>query len=349
MIRQSKPDLRVEDFAYIDRIVKTGQAAQGSMVAELEKISAMQIGTRHAVAVSNGTAALHLTLLALGIGPGDEVLVPSYTCAAVLQSVHYTGAGARLIDVDSHTFNISLMTARRHISRRSKALVVTHTFGSPAPLKDLLGLGVPIIEDCSHSLGASYRGRPTGSWGIASIFSMYATKMVCAGEGGMICSDDSGLIRRVRDMNGPDQHARWGARYNYKLSDLSAGLALSQMKRLRSFVQRRRELAARYKTAFEQCPVLFQQESPGAEPNHYRFTVLTPHAAQIVKSALQAGILCDKPISRPLHRYFTKMDIQSFPGTEAVYRDALSVPIFPALREAEVRHICKFMSRILSE
>lgn len=281
------------------------------------------------------------------MGPGDEVMAPSYTCASVIQAIRHTGAKVKLLDVDEGTLNMSGAITRRRLSRKTKALVVTHSFGYPAPMDELLALGVPVVEDCSLALGAVYGGRAVGSMGAASVFSMYATKVVCAGEGGMVCTNDPRILRRVRDMNGPDERRDWRPRYNYKLSDLAAGLALSQMKRLPSLLARRRAIAARYTAALEGCAAEIQHAVPGAIPNYYRFIIRTPRASAVIRNARHAGIGCDRPVFRPMHRYFGKGSAQEFPGTEAVFASTVSVPIYPALSDREVGQVARQMRRIL--
>lgn len=347
MIPQSRPDLRASDFAYIRKILKTRQVAGGILVAELERAFQRCVKVRFAASTSSGTAALHLGLLALGIGPGDEVLVPSYTCAAVLQAVQHAGARPRLLDIDEEAMNVTGPIVRRELTKRTKAVIVTHTFGFPAPLEELLGIGIPVIEDCALALGATYGGRPVGSLGTLSVFSLYATKVICAGEGGMVCTNDRDIIRRVRDLNGPDQRDDLRRRFNYKLSDLAAGLALKQIQRLPSLIARRRAIAARYLRAFKACPVEFQYPIPKAEPNYYRFVVRTPRAAAVIARARRAGIWCDRPVFRPLHHYFERATRGTLPATDAVFRSTVSIPIYPALSDREVRWVTQRLKRIL--
>lgn len=347
-IPQSRPDLRPADFSYIREILRTRQVAGGRYVVELEHMFQRCVRVRYAASASSGTAALHLGLLALGVGPGDEVLVPSFTCAAVLQAIHHVGARPKLLDIDEEGLNVTGPIVRRHATKRAKALIVTHTFGFPAPLDEVLEVGIPVIEDCALALGSTYDGRPVGSMGRLSVFSMYATKVICAGEGGMVCASDGAIIRRVRDLNGPDQREDWRPRYNYKLSDLAAGLALEQLRRLPELIARRRAIAARYVEEFKDCGVRFQQPIPRGEPNYYRFVVRTPRAASIIARARQEGIWCDRPVFRPMHRYFDSATRRQFPATEAVFRSTVSIPIYPALSDREVDRIARRMRRILT-
>jgi len=342
-IPQSRPQLLKEDFAYIEEILTTGQVAQGTLVAELEEVVSRFLGVRHAVAVSHGTAALHLALLALGVGNGDQIIIPSYTCAALLHAANYIGAEPVLVDIDPETLNLDSKIVQRALTPKTKAVVVTHTFGFPADLDPIRALGIPIVEDCAHALGAYYRGKPVGSWGQIAIFSFYATKMIASGEGGMVCTNDPLLARRVRELTAPDSLPSYEVRYNYKMSDLTAGLALSQFRRLGDFVQRRRTIAAQYAWAVAGSPMHLQQAVEHSEPSHYRFVVRTRKPAQLSRWASASGIVCDRSVFLPLHRYLNGRARSDFKNTESVWRSGISVPLYPDLSDAEVSHILEFL------
>lgn len=349
MIPHSRPNLEPDDFDYIREILRTRQVSQGHYVEELEETFRDAVATRYACSVSSGTAALHLALLALGVSPRDEVIAPSYTCAAVLHAIHYTGAKPVLVDIDPATMNPTTEMIRRCLTRRTKAVIVTHTFGFPAAMAEITQLGPPVIEDCAHALGASFRGTPVGSLGTVSVFSLYATKVICAGEGGVVCTNDRFIAGRVRDLNRPDQRVEYRVRYNYKMSDLTAGLALRQMERLGSLLARRRTIAERYRKAFRKTTAVFQEALPGAEPTFYRFVLRNRRARTIIREAWRAGIGCDRPVFRPLHLYAEQGSRKDLEGTEAVWRSTVSVPLYPDLSEREVRRIIRGIRRILCD
>lgn len=344
MIPQSRPHLSSEDFRYIEDILLSRQVAQGKLTEELERSFSQALGVRHAIAVSHGTAALHLALLALGIGEGDEVIIPSYTCVALPHAVHYTGATPVLVDIDAETFNPTPEMVRSRMSSRSKALILTHTFGFPADIEPITRLGLPIIEDCAQSLGARYQGKLVGAWGQVSIFSFYATKMICSGEGGMVCTNDDRLAERVRDLNTPDKRKMYCVRYNYKMSDLTAGLALSQFRQLESFIQRRREIAQCYHCALLSLPVRMQTATVGSEPVYYRFVIRTDKASVLMRKTREVGIECDRPVYNPLHRYLEMGNLPDFENTEIIWESGVSVPIYPDLSDQEVSHIVSTLS-----
>ena len=171
-IPHSRPTLGEEEAHAAAEVVRSGQLAEGPALAAFEGAMASRLGVAHAIGTSSGTAALHLVLAAMEIGPGDEVIVPSFVCSALLNAVACTGATAVPVDIDPRTLNVDPADASRHVSARTRAVIVPHMFGLAADLDALLGLGVPLVEDCAHSVGGARRGRPLGSLGGASVFSV---------------------------------------------------------------------------------------------------------------------------------------------------------------------------------
>jgi len=346
MIKQSMPLIAEEDFSYIEQIVKTGQIAKGKFVEALQMGMSREIGVRYSFAASSGTAALHLALLSLGIKEGDEVIMPSYVCSALLNAVNYVKAVPVLADIDPETFNLTPDTIKSVLSRKTKAAIVTHTFGFPADLDGILKLGIPVLEDCAHSLGALYKAKATGAKGKVSVFSFYATKMLSAGEGGMICTNDFKLAERISDLNDPDARDDYRLRYNYKMSDLTAGFALSQLKKIKYFVGRRALIAAKYKAAFASLPVSFQKQLPVTCPNFYRFVICISKAKDAIRFMQDRKVAGDRPVYRPLHHYIRASG--SFPGSDTVWAKAVSIPIYPALKDKQVSKIIKTVIALFS-
>tara|TARA_B100001964_G_scaffold205496_1_gene235960 strand:- start:9098 stop:10150 length:1053 start_codon:yes stop_codon:yes gene_type:complete len=347
MIPHSRPFLSIKDFKYIEEILASRQVAQGDITETLERRFCKELSVRSCITTSHGTAALHLALLALGVGEGDEVIVPSYACAALLYAVQYTGATPVLTDIDLATFNPTADMLRTRMGSRTKAVILTHSFGFPADIESMGSLGLPIIEDCAQALGAYYRDKPVGSWGDISVFSFYATKMICAGEGGMICTNDDRLANLVRDLNNPDKRSAYHVRYNYKMSDLTARLALSQFQRLNGFVERRRKIAQIYRDALSNTPVKLQHKLSNSKPVYYRFVVRTDKPDALMRAAREAGIECDRPVHRPLHRYLDAANSTEFKNTEAVWESGVSVPLYPDLSDQECAYIASTLPTVL--
>ena len=247
-IPHSKPTLGKEEAAAAAEVVRSGYLAEGQRTVALETTLAETIGVKHAAAVNSGSSALHLALLALDVAEGDEVVVPSYVCTAVLNAVNYVGATPVLADVDD-SLNLCPHDAKRRLSRKTKAVIVPHLLGNPAAIDELAELGPPIIEDCAQAIGATVPGGPpaqAGARGVLSVFSFYATKVLAAGECGAVASNSARLIGKVVDLKDYDERRSYRVRYNYKCNDLAAALALCQLRKLPRFLTRRRAIARQY-------------------------------------------------------------------------------------------------------
>jgi len=338
MIPHSRPLLDISDEEALVKVLRSGQLAQGEEVQLFEEEMARLIGVKHAIAVSSGTAALHLALLSLDTGEGDEVIIPSFVCSALLQAVRYTGARAVLVDIKKDDFNIDPDKVREKISPRTKAIIVPHMFGLPADIDELIGLRIPMIEDCAQSLGSFYKGKPTGSHGTLSIFSFYATKMISAGEGGMVLTDDDRLAFRIRDMRQYDEHVHDAVRFNYKLTDLGAALGRSQLRKLDHFLRRRREIAGIYRELFEKMGVPLYFVPPDRTHVYFRYCVRFSNADSFLKEMNLRGITCRRPVFYPLHYY---LKIEGFPITDHVWRETVSIPLYPGLTDKEISYICE--------
>jgi len=287
----------------------------------------------HAAAVSTGTAALHLTLLGAGIGPGDEVIIPSYVCTALWHAVIYTGATPILADCKPDTFNIDAEDVKQRCTDRTRAVIVPHLFGQAADLDDILALGIPVIEDCAQSLGSTYRERPTGSFGIAGIFSFYATKVIAAGEGGMVVSRNASLIEKIRICEIYDEKDVLATRYNYKLTDIQAALALSQFYKLPSFIARRRILAAQYDRVLIDNGIIPPIKKDGREHIFYRYVFLVDALETFINEMARRRVSCRRPVFQPLHNY---LKTRGYAISDHLWQHAVSVPLYPGLTAAEM-------------
>ena len=207
-IPHSKPTVGQEEAKGIQEILASGRIATGEEVERFEQEMASYLGLKGGVASASGTAALHLSLLALGVKEGDEVIIPSFTCSALLNAVHYCRATPIVVDIDEETMNISLSATRKALSKKSSAIVVPHMFGHPVEnISDFLSLGPAVIEDCAQSLGATSNGTMTGTSGEIAVFSFYATKVITTGQGGMVVSQNEDLLEHVRDVREYDKKA----------------------------------------------------------------------------------------------------------------------------------------------
>jgi perosamine synthetase len=352
-IPHSRPSIDEEDLRATAEVLRSGQVAQGPYVERFEHAMAGFLGLQGGVAVSSGTAALELALRALRIGPCDEVIMPSYVCSAPWLATQRVGAEARLVDIDLQTFNIDPVAAGRAVTSKTRAIIVPHLFGLPADLTAFERLGVPLIEDCAQTLGVTESGRPVGTVGRLTVCSFYATKLLCAGEGGMVLSNDCALLDRVRSLREYDGATKLDpSSFNLKLTDLQAALGLSQLGRFESFQERRCVLAATYREALSGKALFMPSVPPGRTHGYYRFTVRIPHFKTdpdglhgLIRTLEQQGVSCRKPVFRPLHRY---LDQSGFPNSDEADRTVLSIPLYPDLADEEVRQIRQSLAEVLS-
>jgi perosamine synthetase len=344
VIPHSKVVLEKDDLARVEQVLHSGHLSQGKGVISLEEKVASFIGVNHAAAVNSGTAALHLSLLALGLGEGSEVIMPSYVCTALVNAIHYVRATPIIVDIDSNTYNVDPEGIKAAITDRTKAVVVPHMFGLPADIDPIISLGIPVIEDCAHSIGARYKGRYTGVFGALSIFSFYATKMLGAGEGGMVLSNDLNLIETIRDLRDYDEKETYTVRYNYKMTDFQAALCESQLSRLPTFIERRQEIAGIYSSALDIVGVEVPVSPEQREHIYYRYVVPLENPIQFMDEMGRKGIQCRRPVFKPIHRY---LQLPSCPVTDEAWERAVSIPIYPALTREEAYFIVDAIKSIL--
>ena len=345
MIPHSRPFLDDEDHRGVLDVLRSGQLVQGEKVAAFEEAFCRELDLPGAVAVSSGTAALHLALLALGVGAGDEVILPSYVCTALWHAVRYTGATPVLADIEADAFNLSALDVMPRLTKKTRAVIVPHMFGQSADIDQLLNLGIPVIEDCAQSLGSHYRGQPTGTFGVAAIFSFYATKVIAAGEGGMVLSRDRNLIDRIRDMRDYDEKDTLATRFNYKLTDIQAALGMSQLKKLPVFIARRQDIARRYDRVLREAGLPPPVNKPDRDHSYFRYVFLLDSMECFFNDMDRQGVICRRPVFRPLHDY---LEQTGFEVTNRVWRYAVSVPIYPGLTDEEIETVASHMMNLLS-
>jgi dTDP-4-amino-4,6-dideoxygalactose transaminase len=344
-IPHSRPSLDDEEIRVLQNVLTSGQIAQGLQVRDFEE----ELGTFHdllpGVATSSGTTALHLALLSLEVGPGDEVLLPSYVCSAPLHAVYHSGATPILVDVDPTNGNIDPEDLKKRLTSRSKAIIVVHLFGLPAKVREISALGLPVIEDCAQALGAELVSRKIGTFGRVAICSFYATKIITTGEGGMLLSSDPDLLARSRDLRDYDKKEDFNPRFNYKMTDLQAALGRSQFQKLESFLAQRDALAGFYNDQLASLPCTLPSSQEGRI--YYRYVIsVQGDLTELTQKLLKMGIEVARPIYRPLHRYF---NLEGYPGAEMAWKSHLSLPIHPSLTSREVHRVCHALQQALKE
>jgi len=335
VIPHSRPTLGEEEINAVAAVIRSGQIAEGEVVARFEKTFAAKMGVQNAVAVSSGTAALHLALLAMGIGPGHEVIIPSYVCAALLHAVQYVGARPVPAETDPLTYNIDSDDVEKRMTSRTAAIIVPHMFGLAADLDRLLKLNVPIIEDCAQAVGGTYHQKPLGTYGDVAIFSFYATKMLATGEGGMVASKSPEIIARIRDLKAYDGKSADTVRYNYKMTDLQAALGEVQLGRLNEFIRQRRKIARQYIKNLKSLNIRLPVQTD--EHIYYRFVVgLDADCDGLIRKLAQEAVGCARPVFLPIHRHLKQ---SGYPVTDKIWETSLSIPIYPSLADSEIEQI----------
>ncbi|MGH7255614.1 MAG: DegT/DnrJ/EryC1/StrS family aminotransferase, partial [Nitrospirales bacterium] len=277
VIPHSRPTLGEEEAQAVAEVVRSGQIAQNGRVPEFERAMAAYFGLPGGVAVSSGTVALELALLALGIEPGDEVILPSYVCSSPWLAIQRVGAQPRLVDIEPATFALDPDKVKGAMTANTRAVIVPHPFGLPADLKRLQQLGVPLIEDCAQTLGGTQHGTLAGTVGEVTICSFYATKILCTGEGGMVLSRDAAMLEKVLMLREYDeQPSLTPAAYNRKLTQLQAAMGRCQVAKIPRFLERRQRIASAYERGFKGAGVTLPVVPPDRTHMFYRYVVMLP-------------------------------------------------------------------------
>jgi len=335
MIPHSKPYIGPEETLAVQQVVESGFVARGIQCGALEQELGDMLNLAGAVTVSSGTAGLHLALLALGAGEGTTVHIPSYVCVALWNAVQYCGAEASICDVEVSTGNISVEDVIRRRKSDSDIVIVPHMFGRPGPVRELKEAGFSVIEDCAQSIGAESEGELTGAIGDVSVFSFYATKVICAGEGGAVASDSREILDTVRDLCDYDHKDRLKLRFNYKLTDIQAAAARIQLSRLPSFIERRRKIAAEYDDVVSSTR--FEMIDRPEGDIYFRYIIADNDVAGTIARLRAEGITAARPVFRPIHRY---LGLEGYPNTEKLQQSWISIPCYPAMTGEEVEAVC---------
>ncbi len=363
----ARPYLGAEEEQAVIDVLRSGWVTQGPRVAEFETRFSRYIGCEHAVAVSSCTTALHLGLLALGVGPGDEVICPSLSFIATANAIVYTGATPVFCDIDPATYNLDPARMEDAITPRTKAILVVHQIGLPAAMHEILAVaarhGLAVIEDAACAIGAEYEGRLIGApLGVLACFSFHPRKILTTGEGGMITTSDAKIAERLRRIR---QHAmslsdvaRHSATqittetydeigFNFRMTDMQAAIGITQLERLREFLDRRRYLAERYTSSLRHLPWLMTPSVPSDCRHNYQSYMVRLIAGfeskrdKIMQQLLEKNISTRRAIMA-IHRelpYRSERWKSCLPQTELVTDSGLILPLFHQLTDSEQDYI----------
>ncbi|MBZ5633173.1 MAG: DegT/DnrJ/EryC1/StrS family aminotransferase [Acidobacteriia bacterium] len=357
----SAPEITEADIEAVVNVLRTPRLSIGPRMVEFEQAMAEAAGVPYGIAVSSGTAGLHLCLSALGIGEGDEVILPSFTFIAAGNVVLYQRATPVFVDIDPITLNLNPDRLEKAITPRTGAIIVVHTFGHPADLGPILDVarkhGVPVIEDACEAIGAQYRGRTVGGIGDFGVFGFYPNKPITTGEGGMVVTRDAGLADTMRALRNQGRmttdgwldHSLLG--YNYRLSEMNCALGVAQMKRLGEILEGRESVAIRYANALQEISevTLPPLKIEGGRLCWFVFVIrLAAQFARedrdsICEQLTAQGIGCGRYFA-PLHKqplfaaYANPLDDLAI--TEQVADRTLALPFFNGLTDAQITEVC---------
>jgi perosamine synthetase len=351
----SAPDIMEADIEAVVSVLRTTRLSLGPKMEEFERSIADLVGVPHGIAVSSGTAGLHLCLRALGLGEGDEVLLPSFTFIAAGNAVLYERARPVFVDIDPLTLNLDPGKLERSITPKTRAIIVVHTFGHPADLNPIMDIarkhGLPVIEDACEALGARYRGRPVGGIGDFGVFGFYPNKPITTGEGGMVVTRDSQMATTIRalrnqgrmESDGWLDHRLFG--YNYRLSEMNCALGLAQMKRIEDILDRREALGIQYSQELQSIP---EVTTPPLKIKDGRicwfiYVIRVENRDEILGKMTEQGIGCARYFA-PLHLqplfapYANPRDDLKI--TQQVAAQTLALPFFNRLTGEQIQEVC---------
>jgi perosamine synthetase len=349
LIPNSRPTLGIEEERAAATVIRKGNLSQGEEVEKFERSFAAYVGVKYGIAVNTGLSALHLALLALGKPNHNEIILPSYVCEGLLDTVAYVAAKPVVVDVNLNDGNMLPESLKKKVTKRTKAIILPHIFGVPAPVDEILQFGVPVIEDCAHSAGAIFKNKKIGSFGQISIFSFYATKMLTTGEGGMILTNDKKISDTVRDLRDYTKKEHFKIRYNYKMTDIAAAIGNVQLAKLEGFIKRRIEIASIYDNNLRDIdgitipPVT---NCANEKKVFYRYMLRARNKSRdsILEKLRHKKILCGVGVANPLHRIL-RLPVENFRNTEDWVINGISIPIYPTLTNDEVARVCNALKK----
>jgi perosamine synthetase len=351
-IRLARPDVGEAELAAVADVLADGQLTMGPRVDAFEHAIAAAVGTADAVAVSSGTAALHLALLAIGVGEGDEVVVPAYTFPATANAVRLCGATPVLVDVDPGTFLVLPEQVADAVTARTRAVLAVHLFGRPVEWEELqtaVSQDVVLVEDAAGALGARYRGVPCGALGVAACLSFHPRKIVTTGEGGAVTTDDAELAATVRCL----RHHGFGVGgdllapgFNYRLADVLCALGVVQLARLEELLHARERVAGWYQ---ERLGHLVQTPGAAEGDRHgwQAYVVAVDRRDEVIDALRTEGIEAQIG-TYALHRLAAYRMPASFPGADAAFERALALPFAASMTESDVDRVCEAVVRALA-
>ena len=355
--RSIKPEI---DAAVL-RVLESSQFILGDEVAAFERAFAPYCGAAEAIAVNSGTSALHLALLAAGVGAGDEVITVPFTFVATVSAICYTNARPVFVDVDPEYFTIDPARLEAAITPRTKAIIPVHLYGQPADMDPILDIarrrGITVIEDAAQAHGAEYRGRRCGSMGAIACFSFYPGKNLGAyGEGGAVVASDPDIVKKLRmlrDWGSARRYEHTLKGFNYRMDGIQGAILGVKMKHIEAWTEARRSRAAVYARTLADVPMQLPKERPGSRHVYHVYAVRTPERQRIHEALLEQGIHTGIHYPIPVHLQPAHADLGyekgDFPVAERLAGEVLSLPMFPELTDTQIDEIGSVVRGVLQQ
>lgn len=374
MIPYGKQTIEQDDIQAVVDVLQSDFLTTGPKIAEFEQTVADYVGAKYAVAISNGTSALHAACFAAGIGPGDEVITTPLTFAASANCVLYCGGTPVFADVDPKTYNIDPEDIRRKITDRTKAIIAVHLAGQPCDMDAIHSIarehGLIVIEDGAHALGSVYKGKKVGSMSDMTTFSFHPVKPITTGEGGMIVTDNEDFYKKMilfrshgitRDdsmmtrNDGPWFYQQFNLGYNYRITDIQCALGCSQMKKLDRFLARRKEIVARYNEAFADCDnIITPYQLSDTESGWHLYIVQVKNCdrRQVFEAMREKGIGVNVHyIPVYMHPYYQEHGYENVhcANAEEIYSHIISLPLYPGLTSEQQDYVIDTLKSLCEE
>lgn len=355
-----QPSLTGNEKKYVNQCLdSTWISSKGEFIAQFEHKFAEYTGIKYATTVSNGTVALHLALLALGIGPGDEVIVPTLTYISSVNSILYTGASPVFVDSLQSTWQIDPNDVRRKITSQTRAIMAVHLYGHPCEMDTLQSIakeyGLFLIEDCAEAIGSLYKGSHVGTFGDIATYSFFGNKTITTGEGGMVVTNDDTLYDRSVHYKGQGlaKHRQYWhdvVGYNYRMTNICAALGLAQLEQVDDFIMKKRDVAKWYAEALAELPIEFHQEVGDVRHSFWMTSILVedPALRDPLREALDIAGIETRPLFYPVHTMpMYSRKFQRHPVAENLGWRGLNLPSWPRLSKSQIEYICSEINKFL--
>lgn len=357
-----QPELSGNEKKYVNECLDTTWiSSQGKFVKEFETKFANYVGINHAIAVSNGTVALHLALVALGIAKDDEVIVPTLTYIASVNAISYTGATPVFVDSLEMTWQINPQDIERKITPKTKAIMVVHLYGHPCDMEAIMKIAKKynlfVVEDCAEAFGSRIGKRHVGTYGDISTFSFYGNKTITCGEGGMVVTNDDTLNVRMMHLKGQGlaQHRQYWhdiVGYNYRMTNICAAIGLAQLEQADNFIARKRQVSEWYKEFLKDVPVSLHQEIDGYTHSYWMCSILVPKSEHrdLLRNELEKRGIETRPLFYPVHTMPMYSDrYQKHTVAENLGWRGMNLPSWPGLKKENIKFICGVIKNFFKE